>query len=246
MSNLSPQAMKELANQGVTPEILAKILANLDRGEPTAQLTGFESNGAADSLPLQGSASPAAPEPPGSPAGDAVPRMTRGRLQELKEHLSRQNWQILDALYRYRFLFTNQIQRLFFTDAKDKRTNTINANRMLNRLRDYGLIQPLKRQSRGYRAGSVSLIWHLTEGGYKLLNLQDSELYSRKRFDVPSTMFIEHTLAIAETAVQLTTICRSSKNYRLKTVVPGTGLLEAIPDKRFQSISEAGPLCCNR
>lgn len=213
------QAIETLANKGVDAEILAKILASLDKAQICGQLGGFAKDKPADSLPLQGRATLATDEPAPDPA-DAASRLSRSQLYALREKLSERDRQILEALYKYRFLFTNQIQRLYFTESKEKRTNTINANRMLKKLREQGVIAPLKRRSLGYRAGTISLIWHLTEGGYRLLNLLDAEQYPRKRFDEPSTIFLAHTLAIAETAVQLNTICRASESHTLKVTDP--------------------------
>ena len=53
-------------------------------------------------------------------------------------------------------------------------------------------------------------IWHLTSAGQRLITLNDSDSLKRKRFVEPSPLFIEHTLAIAELAVQMTTLCRDS------------------------------------
>lgn len=68
------------------------------------------------------------------------------------------------------------------------------------------------------RGGSSSLIWHLTEPGERLLHLNDDEKHPRKRFEEPSPLFLEHTLAVAECAVQLTCICRNSEDLNLVSV----------------------------
>lgn len=217
---LSPECIERLSRKGVDPKILAKILASLDNAQTPSQLSGFESDKPGDSLPLQGSDSQAAGGPEAASAQDSTTRISRSQLFDLLSTMSERDKQILAALYKYRFLFTNQIQRLYFTEAKDKRSNTINANRMLKKLKEQGLIAPLKRRSLGYRSGSVSLIWHLTSAGYRLLNLMDADKYPRKSFDEPSTMFLAHTLAIAETAVQLSTICTASGDISLKNADP--------------------------
>lgn len=61
-------------------------------------------------------------------------------------------------------------------------------------------------------------IWHLTEAGYRLLALDTPDNLRRKRFVEPSSLFIEHTLAIAEFAVQVSAICRYSQDLDLEVM----------------------------
>jgi len=211
------QALETLANKGVNPKILRTILRDLETSPNPAQLSGFSDGNGGDSLPIQGRTSPAAAEPsdPERPV-----RLSLQQLNNLRQRLTPRDFKVLAALNKFRFLFTNQIQRFFFTESESRRTNLINTNRALKKLREYGVITPLKRSIGGFKAGSSSMIWHLTEGGYRLLNLLNAEQYPRKRFDAPSTLFLAHTLAIAETAVQLTTICRASESHTLKVADP--------------------------
>ena len=74
-----------------------------------------------------------------------------------------------------------------------------------------------KRQG-GFGGGSTLQVWHLTEAGLRLLSLNDPGVPPRKRFFEPSTMFLEHTLAIAEFAVQLTCLCRDSHDLTLEVL----------------------------
>ena len=212
---LSPETIDKLSHKGVDPEILRTILRDLEDCPEPAQLSGFSAGNGGDSLPIQGSASSAAAETP-----ERKIRLSQTQLRDLSQRLSPRDKSILAALKKYRFLFTNQIQRLYFTESESKRTNSINANRALKKLREYGIIAPLKRRIGGFKAGSSSMIWHLTEGGYRLLAMENAEQHSRKRFEEPSTMFLEHTLAIAETAVQLSAICTASEDISLKTIDP--------------------------
>ena len=155
-------------------------------------------------------------EPP-SPA--ARPRkLNWTHLTNLRNRLSERDIHILRSIEKHRFLLTGQVERLYFTDGSSPPANTRATNRALKKLNEYGLINPLKRRIGGVRAGSASLIWHLTEPGYKLLHLDDSEAGRRKRFDEPSPMFLEHTLAVAECAVQLFSICRPSEDLELISV----------------------------
>ncbi len=216
---LSPEVVERLSRKGIDPKNLAEILAKITEAPIPAQLPGFEENKAGGSLPNKGRASQG-----------AAPRLSRSQLTELLMMLTERNRHILTALYKYRFLLTSQVQRLYFneparpgeekTEEELTRRNTINANRILNKLESQGLVTHLPRRSFGYRKGTPSMVWHLTSAGYRLLALMNPDKYSRKSFDEPSTMFLAHTLAIAETAVQLSTICAASGDISLKTADP--------------------------
>ena len=167
-----------------------------------------------DSTPFQG-------VPPNSAAGAAKNkkiRLTRTQLEKLEKHLSARDLSVLQALRKYRFLTSNQVGRLYFTNCSTKTSRTRNQNLLLKRLSDHGLIRPLARRIGGYQGGSSVQIWYLTEAGYRLLTLNTPGEHKRKRFSEPSPMFLEHTLAIAECVVQLTLICRNSHDLSLEAV----------------------------
>lgn len=167
-----------------------------------------------NSIPFQGI-------PPNSAAG-ADPkkksRLTRAQLEKLEERLSARDLSVLQALRKYRFLTSNQVGRLYFTNCSTKTSRTRNQNLLLKRLSDHGLIRPLARRIGGYQGGSSVQVWYLTEAGYRLLTLNTPGEHKRKRFSEPSPMFLEHTLAIAECVIQLTMICRNSHDLVLEAV----------------------------
>lgn len=148
----------------------------------------------------------------------SVRKYGKNQLIELDTRLSDRDRAVLTAISKYRFLLTGHVQRLYFNTGVSVTANTRATNRALKKLREYGLIAPLKRRIGGVRAGSASLIWHLTEPGNRLLNLSQAENKKRKRFKEPSPMFLEHTLAIAETAVQIETICGPSEDLEVVTI----------------------------
>ena len=167
-----------------------------------------------DSIPFQGI-------PPNSAAG-ADPkkktRLTRAQLEMLEERLFARDLSVLQALRKYRFLTSDQVGRLYFTNCSTKTSRTRNQNLLLQRLSEHGLIQPLARRIGGYQGGSSVQIWYLTEAGYRLLTLNTPGEHKRKRFSEPSPLFLEHTLSIAECVVQLTLICRNSHDLSLEAV----------------------------
>lgn len=136
-------------------------------------------------------------------------RFTAGGLQETESLLGERDKRVLASVRRCRYLTTRQVQRLLFTDAVSGSAGLRAANRSLNKLRDLGLAAALMRRIGGVRAGSGSLIWHLTPPGEQLLRLRDSSAHpqARKRFFEPSPHFLAHTLSVAECFVQFTEIC---------------------------------------
>lgn len=155
---------------------------------------------------------------PPNAAGIKKKRMTRAQLEELQERLTARDSSVLEAIQKYRFMTSSMIGRLYFNNCTTKTSKTRNQNLLLKRLADHGLIRPLKRRIGGSEGGSNEQIWHLTEAGYRLLVLNTPSPVKRKRFAEPSVLFLSHTLAIAECAVQLTMICQNSHDLTLEAV----------------------------
>ncbi len=218
--NIPPQNANVTGDEAVD---LRFSLRSPDLSPKARQVSGSAENKGGDCIPFSGilSLSPAEPSS-NEEAGrqSTSSRISQKKLVELSARLSERDTEILASLKKYRFLLTGQLQRLFFTDKSTKRKNSINTQHTLKKLREYKLIAPLKRQIGGVLGGSSSLIWYLTEPGYRLLRLADAEKYTRKRFEEPSPLFLEHTLAIAETAVQLHDICKDSEDLDLEQVDP--------------------------
>jgi hypothetical protein len=138
--------------------------------------------------------------------------LSKKRLEALAgEILSERDKAILFSLRQCRYLMTGQIQRLHFTDNATPTAALRAANRVLQKLKDYGVVEFLERRVGGVRAGSSSYIWTLTESGVNLLHLNDEGSAPRKRVFEPSLYFVKHILAIAETYIRLAEICRRHK-----------------------------------
>ncbi len=168
-----------------------------------------------ESIPLQGIPTHAEGT---TSVNSKTTRITRGQLVEIEAKLSARDHAVLQAIRKYRFLTSSQIGRLYITNCSTKTSQTRQQNLLLQRLGEHGLIRPLERRIGGYGGGSTTQIWYLTEAGHRLLTLNDPGEHSRKRFSEPSAMFLEHTLAIAECAVQLTCLCRESEDLDLELV----------------------------
>ena len=152
------------------------------------------------------------------PGEEVVPiamRVGKNQLERLSGELTQRDREILVSLKKCKFLLTGQIQRLHITDASSKNAAIRAAARELRKLKEYGLVATLERRIGGTRAGSGSLIWHLTEAGERFLAMNTSEQYSRRRYLEPSRMFLRHSLAVSECYVQLVEICRNAPELTL-------------------------------
>ena len=209
--------MKNAANistkTGVGDQTLRLNHGDTEKEQETRQTCVFSENKGDDSIPFQGI--------PSNLAGARARRISRLQLEEIKIKLSERDLQILTTLQEYHFVSSRQIQRLYFIDGSSAQANSRATNRALKRLNGQGLIAHLKRRIGGWRSGSASQVWHLTEPGERLLRLESSEKQPRKRPEEPSPQFLEYTLAIAEAAVNLTCLYRSGEE-KLKLLSPKT------------------------
>ena len=122
-------------------------------------------------------------------------------LRELAARLSERDLKILSALDWCRYLKTEHVQRLYFTSSPSMQAAKSATMHTLNKLKEYHLVKTLERRVGGVRAVSASFIWCLTEAGYRLLHLSDTEKPIRKRFLELSPDFQNHTLAVSECCV---------------------------------------------
>ncbi|MDR2445765.1 MAG: replication-relaxation family protein [Treponema sp.] len=127
--------------------------------------------------------------------------ITRKRLKQIAKVLDPRDKEILQSIYRFRYLTTGQLRRLHFRESATLTAATRAANRAVAKLRKLSLIDCLERRIGGVRAGSSSFIWGLTEAGFKLFETRKNP--ARKRFFEPSTKFMTHTIAVAELYIRL-------------------------------------------
>lgn len=158
-------------------------------------------------------------KPPGG-GGEAQRRVSRRRLEEISAQLSERDFEVITSIQRYRYMLTSQLQRLYFADSATPTAALRAASRALKKLRELGLVGTLSRRIGGVRAGSGSLVWHITHAGERLIYMRNSVLTPTKRFFEPSPYFLAHTLAVAEVAVQLTEFCRKTHNLTLSALQP--------------------------
>lgn len=172
----------------------------------------------------------------GSPASGAEPdkRISKRQLMELDLSLGNRDKEILRSIQRYRYLMTGQVQRLLFTDAANPSAGLRATSRSLKKLKSLGVVDSLSRRIGGVRAGSGSLIWHITHAGERLLRLRDAKAFPVRRYFSPSAYFLAHTLAVAETAIRLIEISRKQE--------PEITSLQLEPEC-WRAYSDAGVSC---
>lgn len=147
-------------------------------------------------------------EPIGAPNTGAVlgagahtgPRISRRRLNDIEGRLSERDRAVLSSVERYRFLTARHIEILHFAEHATAESGARTCRRVLARLRSQRILGVLNRRIGGVRAGSEGLVYFVDAAGERIQRNQESSR-RRRRFDEPSSRFLDHTLAIADVAV---------------------------------------------
>ena len=145
-------------------------------------------------------------------------RTGRNRRRLIAGQLSPRDWAVLEAVARYRYLTSKQIQQLFFFDHCTASAAARLCRRALLRLHDDRLLERLERRIGGLHAGSAASVWHLGPVGDRLLRERDA-LGGHARRKEPSLHHLDHSLAVADAAVQLTAAARAGA-FELLTIAP--------------------------
>ena len=148
-------------------------------------------------------------------SGEGRRHLSRQQRETILASLSERDIEVIASIQRYRYLLTNQLQRLYFSDPSTPTAGLRAASRSLKKLRELGLIDHLARRIGRVRAGSGAMVWYLTHAGERLIYLHSKRLTPTKRFFEPSPYFLAHTLAVAEVAVQLTELCQDYRGMEL-------------------------------
>lgn len=127
-------------------------------------------------------------------------------VARLRERLSERDAAILRQVAELRLMSARQIQAVHF--PADRHDNELAATRarqrVLTRLCRERLLAPLRRRVGGVRAGSSGLVLALGPIGQRVL----VEGGPRRRAYEPSWRFFDHTLAVAQVAVELIVAAR--------------------------------------
>jgi hypothetical protein len=127
-------------------------------------------------------------------------RLGRRGLALAQDTLSERDWAVLRVVAAHRFLTTRHVEGFCFADHASSLSAARITRRVLTRLLDSGLLSRLDRRVGGVRAGSASYVWTLAQAGHRLLAGADD---ARRRIREPSTTFLDHHLAVADTHLAL-------------------------------------------
>lgn len=138
-------------------------------------------------------------------------RASKRRLEEVMRALSDRDMCVLNSIRDYRYLTTDQIRRLHFTESTSTTAALRATSRNLNKLKAMELIASLDRRVGGVSSGSGSFVWRLEPAGEHLLNLTNDSIRPRRKQFNPSTYFLAHTVAVSECYVRITEVCTGGK-----------------------------------
>jgi Replication-relaxation len=130
--------------------------------------------------------------------------LTTARYTELLTKLSEQDYAVLQQVATLHFVSGSQLTRLCFSDSDDERANVRAGRRALLRLVRLGTLERLERPIGGIRAGSAGFVYHLGLAGQRIAIDRgwQPERHARRSL-TPGSLFVRHTLAVAELHTQL-------------------------------------------
>lgn len=142
-------------------------------------------------------------DPPLGRTDTRMARTGKHQRQQILAHLTERDRSILLGLAAHRYLTTTQIQRLYFYSHKSSIAAARAAVRVLARLHSHGLVMRLQRRVGGFDGGSRAYIWAVTDTGEKAIGDLKNVSSKRRRYDQPSTQFLDHVLAITDTRLEI-------------------------------------------
>ncbi len=141
--------------------------------------------------------------------------VTRDAAQTVAARLTDTDWQVLHRVVSLRFVSGDQLARICFP-AESPVVSARAARRALLRLTRLDVLERLSRRVGGVRAGSAGYVYRLGLVGHRLA-VQGDLLPGgpRRRSLVPGTLFLDHTLQIAELHTRLIETERSGRTELL-------------------------------
>jgi hypothetical protein len=131
-------------------------------------------------------------------------QMPTAALRELASRLSERDLAVLHSVSELRFVTGSQLTRQCFTISPDPVSNARAARRALLRLTRLCVLARLPRPVGGVRAGSAGFVYRLGAHGHGLAVLRGWQPEQRRRRSlVPGSLFLRHTLLIAELYTRL-------------------------------------------
>jgi hypothetical protein len=145
--------------------------------------------------------------------------LTTERYSELLTQLSERDYDVLQHVATLRFVSGSQLTRLCFMDSSDELANAKTARRALLRLVKLGTLGRLERPIGGIRAGSAGFVYYLGLAGQRIAIARGWQPERRGRRSItPGSLFVRHTLAVAELHTQLVSGDRAGRFELLELV----------------------------
>jgi len=130
--------------------------------------------------------------------------LTSAALGELEATLTRRDLKVLHYVASLRFVSGAQLTRLCFDGMGDASAKARAARRALLRLSRLDVLARLPRRVGGVRAGSAGSVYYLGLAGQRLAMARDLLPGApRRRSRLPGTLFVRHTLLVAELHTRL-------------------------------------------
>ena len=123
-------------------------------------------------------------------------------LDRLTRLLSERELAVIRSVSSYRYLTGHQIEQLHFQGHATKDTAARTRRRVLERLVAGRFLDQLPRQIGGVRGGSGAHVFALGTVGYRVVH-GEARRSGTPRDGGPSTMFLAHTLAVAQVGIDL-------------------------------------------
>lgn len=130
--------------------------------------------------------------------------LTAQAMDDLTSRLTPRDLAVLKSVADLRFVTGNQLTRLHFVSDGDEASRARAARRALLGLTRLDCLARLPRVVGGVRAGSAGFVYHLGLAGQKLamrFGWQSTRRGRRSRS--PGTLFLHHTLQVAELHIRL-------------------------------------------
>jgi hypothetical protein len=138
--------------------------------------------------------------------------LTTAAMRNLEAKLTDHDLEVLHRVSSLRFVTGSQLTRLCFSGSDDQAANGRAARRALLRLTRLGVLERLPRSVGGVRAGSAGFVYRLGLSGQRLAISHGWQPEGRRRRSlVPGSLFLLHTLQVAELHTRLMESERSSR-----------------------------------
>jgi hypothetical protein len=125
--------------------------------------------------------------------------LTAAVLRDLEARCNGRDWAVLQRVSGLRFVSGSQLARLCFMDSTDMTANNRTARRSLLRLVRLDVLARLPRPIGGVRSGSAGFVYYLGLAGQRLAASRGWQPERRgRRSQSPGTLFLRHTLQVAE------------------------------------------------